>query len=61
MLPFDIHYARVRYNDLLADAEARRLAKISRPIARLKSWPKLDKALIARVFEALRPYRAARA
>jgi hypothetical protein len=61
MLPFDIYYARERYNDMLAEAETRRLAKISRPTARPESRPMRDKSLIARVLEALRPRRAARA
>jgi hypothetical protein len=61
MLPFDIHYARERYDDMLAAAEARRLAKAARSIARLESPPKRDRSLIARLFEALRPRRAVRA
>ena len=61
MLPFDIHYPRERYDDMLAAAEERRLAKIAQSIARLENPPKRDKSLIVRVLEALRPRRAARA
>lgn len=61
MLPLDICYARERYNDMLAEAEARRLAKADRAIARLESRPKRAKLLIARVLEVFRPPRAARA
>jgi hypothetical protein len=61
MLPFDIHYARERYNDMLAEAEARRLANAHRSAARSASQPKRDESLIARVLDALRPRRPARA
>ena len=61
MLPTDIEYARVRYNDMLAEAEARRLAKAARATARPESRPIRDKSLIARLFDALRPRLAARA
>jgi len=61
MLPIDIHYARERYNDMLAEAEQRRLAKLFRPRARLESRPMRDKSLLARVIDILRPRRAVRA
>ena len=61
MLPSDIHYARDRYDERLADAEEWRLAKIAQSTARLENPPKRDKSLIARMLEALRPRRAARA
>ena len=61
MLPLDIYYARERYNDMLAEAEARRLIKANRAISQLHSRPKRAKLLIARVFEAFRPRRVARA
>jgi hypothetical protein len=61
MLPFDIHYARERYNDMLAEAEACRLAKASRPTTEPARRPMRETSLIARVLEALRPRRAARA
>ena len=61
MLPFDIHYARERYDTMLAEAETRRLAKLFRPTARLSSRPMRDKSLLARVIELLRPRRAVRA
>jgi hypothetical protein len=61
MLPFDIHYARERYDTMLAEAETRRLAKIFRPTTRLQRRPVRDKSLFARMIEVLRPRRAIRA
>jgi hypothetical protein len=61
MLPFDIHCARQRYNDMLAEAEDRRLANIARSIARSERRPTRDKSLIAQVLDALWLRRPARA
>jgi hypothetical protein len=61
MLPFDIHQARQRYNDMLAEAEDRRRANISRSIARPERRPTRDKSLIAQVLDTLRLRRPAHA
>ena len=61
MFPFDIYCARARYDEMLAEAEERRLAKASQSITRRALRPLSDVPFIARLIDALRPRRAARA
>jgi len=61
MLLINIQRARAQYNDMLAEAEARRLAKSHGLVARLIHRPMNVKSLIARMSVALRARRANRA
>ena len=61
MLPIDIQNANERYNDMLAEADARRLAKAARRNEQSPPRAPRSESLIARILEVLRPRRAARA
>ena len=61
MLLINIQRARAQYNDMLAEAEARRLAQSHGLVARLIHRPMSVKSLIVRMSAALRARRANRA
>ena len=58
MLLINIQRARAQYNDMLAEAEASRLAKSHGLVARFTHRPMSVKSLIARISAALHARRA---